>query len=285
MINLKQLMFDKGLSQLKLGKILKIKQPEVSKLINGKRDINQTLINLLIEHFGEETVNAYTIINNKQTPQVAPHTATIIPAEIVEEIKAEAIEDAEKRLIEQISIPIVPSEIINKTDVNIRQFIEKKGHDLKQFDPREITNGSIGSIEILDTSMWPTFSTGDYIFFTFLPDKRMITDGKTYLFDFNKRPTMVRKVKVEGDKLRLIADNPDYGDIVTSFDQIYNIADIVGMFRHFFEDQHTKIEALRRHKEDQIDNLIREIRENGKRTDRMMEQNFELMQKLMEKLL
>ena len=273
-----------------------------SQIVNGRVSVSEKFIeklsafapninkNWLLTGEGEmlkvpATISVYDENTAKSMSKKSNIDISVVPAEVIEEIKEEAIEDAEKRLIEQISIPIVPSEIINKTDVNIRQFIEKKGHNLKQFDPREITNGSIGSKEIIDTSMWPTFSPGDYIFFTFLPDKRMVTDGKTYLFDFNERPTMVRKVKVEGDKLRLIAENPDYGDIITSFDQIFNIADIVGMFRHFFGDQHTKVEALRRHKEDQIDTLIHEIRENGKRTDRMMEQNIELMQKLMEKLL
>lgn len=289
MIDLKKLMFDKSLSQTKLGEILKIKQPEVSKLINGRRDIKQEHVDLLAAYYGQNTIESYIVSEEVKevfyAPQARQIQASIIPAEVVEEVKAEAIEEAKKELTEQITIPIVPSEIINKTNVNIRQFIEKKKRNLKQFDPREFTNGSIGAKRVLDTSMWPTFSPGDFIFFTFLPDKRMITDGKTYLFDFNERPTMIRKVKIEGDKLRLIAENPEYGDIIASYDQLFNVADITGMFRYFFGDQHSKIEALRRYKEDQINTLINELSEAGKRTDRMMEQSLELMQKLMEKLL
>lgn len=289
MIDLKRLAFDNGLGQTELGEILGIKQSQVSLMVNGRRDITPAHINLLINYFGKETVDSYiiddSIIDLHRTPQARAVQGTIIPAEVVEEVKAEAIEEAKKELTEQITIPIVPSEIINKTNVNIRQFIEKKKRNLKQFDPREFTNGSIGAKRVLDTSMWPTFSPGDFIFFTFLPDKRMITDGKTYLFDFNERPTMIRKVKIEGDKLRLIAENPEYGDIIASYDQLFNVADITGMFRYFFGDQHSKIEALRRYKEDQINTLINELSEAGKRTDRMMEQSLELMQKLMEKLL
>lgn len=289
MLMLKQLAASKKCSQEDIAIILKTQQSEVSKMMNGHRKITDEHIDMLIEHFGKDVVDEYIvdddIIDLTKTPQARQVQATIIPAEIVEEAKAEAAEEAIKEFIEEISIPIVPSEIVNKTNVNIRQFIEKKGPNLKQFNPQEFTNGSIGAKRILDSSMWPTFSPGDFVFFAFLPDKRMLTDGKTYLFDLNERPAMVRKVKIEGDKLRLIAENPEYGDIVTSFDQVFNIADITGMFRYFFGDQHSKIEALRRHKEEQIDTLVQELRDSGRRTDHMMNQTLELMQKLMEKLL
>lgn len=289
MIDLKRLAFDNGLGQKELGDILGVKQSQVSLMANGRRDITPAHIDLLARRFGKEIIDSYivddSIVDLHRTPQTRQVQATIITAETAEEMKAEAIEEARRELIEQISIPIVPSEIINKPNVNIRQFIDKKKHNLKQFNPGEFTNGSIGAKRVLDSSMWPTFSPGDFIFFAFLPDKRMITDGKTYLFDFNERPTMIRKVKIEGDKLRLIAENPEYGDIIASYDQLFNVADITGMFRYFFGDQHSKIEALRRHKEEQVDTLIQELRDSGKRTDHMMNQTLELMQKLMEKML
>ena len=56
MINIKRLAFDKSLNQTKLGEILRLPQPEVSKIMNGRRDITQAHIDLLTEHFGQDTI-------------------------------------------------------------------------------------------------------------------------------------------------------------------------------------------------------------------------------------
>ena len=69
---------------------------------------------------------------------------------------------------------------------------------------------------------------------------------------------MLRRVKIEGEKLRLIAENPNFGDIIITFSDIINVADIVGMFRSSFGNQYAEIEAVRRKKDSQIDKLIKQ---------------------------
>jgi signal peptidase I len=108
--------------------------------------------------------------------------------------------------------------------------------------------------------MLPTFQPGDWVFVKFI-NKDNITDGETYYFDFNTRPTMIRKVKIEGDNLRLIAKNPQFGDIIIKREEINNIGDIVGLFRGYFGDQYDDIEAMRRKKDEQVNTLIEQ---NGK---------------------
>lgn len=177
-----------------------------------------------------------------------------IPAEIVEEIKAEVIEEIK----EAGSVPVVPSDVANTAEINVRKFIEKKGDELEHISPNDLVQRADGAERVRKTSMMPTFMPGDIVFVEFLDDKTKLTDGHIYYFDMRTRPTMIRKVKFEGDKLRLIAENPTYGDIITSFDEILNVADIVGMFRSSFGNQYAEIEAVRRKKDSQIDKLIKQ---------------------------
>ena len=215
---------------------------------------------------------------------------SVVPAEIVEEIKEEVREEIREEVIAEItkaeSVPYVPSRIANNIQVeNIREYLEKKGDELERIKPGDLVGDPDSAERIRKTSMSPTFIPGDVVFVQFLDNIKNITDGQIYYFKMATRPTMIRRVKIEGDYLRLVADNPNFGDIITSFDEIVNVADIVGMFRSSFGNQYAEVEAVRAKKEQQIDNLIDEIRDYGKRTGRVMEQNYELMQKLMEKLL
>lgn len=197
-----------------------------------------------------------------------------VPAEIVEEI--------EVKVKEEMAIPIITPEIASAPNTDIKKYIRDKGDELKRIYINDLTQGAKVAECVESTSMWPTFQPGDWVFVKFI-DKDSIIDGKTYYFDLNTLPTMIRKVKIENDKLRLIAKNPNYGDIIIGYNEVNNIAKIVGMWRSYFGDQYDEIEAVRTKKEQQIDNLINEIRDAGKRTDVLMNQNLELMKKLLEK--
>lgn len=199
------------------------------------------------------------------------------------DVPAEIVEVIEEKVKEEMAIPIVTPEIASTPNTNIKKYIRDKSDELKRIYINDLTQGAKVAECVESTSMWPILQPGDWVFVKFI-DKDSIIDGKTYYFDLNTLPTMIRKVKIENDKLRLIAKNPNYGDIIIRLDEVNNIAKIVGMWRSYFGDQYDEIEAVRTKKEQQIDNLIDEIRDSGKRTDRVMEQNYELMQKLMEKL-
>lgn len=201
----------------------------------------------------------------------------------ISDVPAEIVEEIEEKVKEEMSIPIITSEIASTPNTNIKKYIRDKGDELKRIYINDLTQGAKVAECVESISMWPTFQPGDWVFVKFI-DKDSIIDGETYYFDLNTLPTMIRKVKIENDKLRLIAKNPNYGDIIIGYNEVNNIANIVGTWRSYFGDQHDEIEAVRAKKEQQIDNLIDEIRDSGKRTDRVMEQNYELMQKLMEKL-
>ena len=212
------------------------------------------------------------------------HTTIIADASNIDlkEIPVEIVEEIEEKVKEEMAIPIITPEIASAPNTNIKKYIRDKSDELKRIYINDLTQGAKVAECVESTSMWPTFQPGDWVFVKFI-DKDSIIDGKIYDFDLNTLPTMIRKVKIENDKLRLIAKNPNYGDIIIRFNEVNNIAKIVGMWRSYFGDQYDEIEAVRTKKEQQIDNLIDEIRDAGKRTDVLMHQNVELMKKLLEK--
>lgn len=295
MIDLKRLAFENNLNQSELGKILALPQPEVSKMINGRRDIKPEHIDILVERFGEEVVKSYMVDDEIadifHTPQSKQVTAEIIPAQVVEEIKAEVAEEIRAEVVEEvkaeieeaISVPLVSSKVANNATINIRKFVEKQGDEMERINPSNLVAHADIAERIRKGSMMPTFMPGDIVFVQFLDDKKIIADGHTYYFDLRDRPTIIRKVKFEGDKLRLIADNPNYGDIMTTFDEIDNVADIVGMFRTMFANQYADIEEVRRKKDEQVDSLIKEVSKAGVRVDKMMEQMSLLVKHAIEK--
>lgn len=221
----------------------------------------------LQERFGESVVDSYVKCSN------------VVEAEIIEEF------------------PIISEAATTDPNTNIVKYVEENGSELETINPNQLlTNAKVDVAErIKRTSMLPTFQPDDTVFIRFLKDKMKIVDGETYYLDCKNRPTMIRLVKFEGcDKLRLIAKNPQYGDIVIDRIDIINIGVVVALFRMTFGDQYSEIEAIRREKDaerakkdSQIDNfidmqreMVAEIREQGRRAERERERTDKLIEKI-----
>lgn len=186
------------------------------------------------------------------------------------------------------SFPVLPEEVTTSPNTDIVKYVEENGSELETINPNQLLNDAKVDVaeRIKRTSMLPTFQPDDTVFIRFIKDKMKIVDGETYYLDCKNRPTMIRLVKFEGcDKLRLIAKNPQYGDIVIDRSDIINIGVVVALFRMTFGDQYSEIEAIRRQKDEQLEErnqqinsfidiqreMIAEIRESGKRNDRLIE--------------
>ena len=96
MIDIKQLAFDKSLSQRKMAEIMNTTQSEVSQMCNGNRKMLMKHIEGLIDYFGQETINQYTIPDKPFEAFTKDATVTILTPEAVEEIKEEVKEDESK---------------------------------------------------------------------------------------------------------------------------------------------------------------------------------------------
>lgn len=204
------------------------------------------------------------IDTGKTSPNENKEPITAENAEVIElirkEIREEVIEEIREEVIEEIkqeeAIAVIPVEIANQVDVDIKKYIEDNESELEKLTPSDLTGDVDGVEKIRKDSMSPTFVPGDRIFIKFLKHKSHIIDGGIYYFNLRNRPTMIRQVKIEGDKLRLIAFNTQYSDIVTDFNNVLRVAEVNGMYRSFFSNQYSETEAVRRKKDEQIDKLI-----------------------------
>lgn len=260
MLILKQLAKDYNVTQNELAKILCTDQSQVSKMMNGLREIKGEHISLLEAYFGKEVIARYDVTEEQfdawRSRFARPFTGQILSADIVEEIEEKAAEEAKAELLETESIPILPADVANKPCINIREYIQKNEDELERINPSKILQPADLAEKILGMSMYPDFIPGDIVFPQYIGDVAKIIDGNTYYFDLKSRPTMIRKVKIEGDKLRLIALHPEYGDIITTRDDIFNVGRIVGLLRTTFGSHYADIEALRERKDKQIEILI-----------------------------
>ena len=162
------------------------------------------------------------------------------------------------------AFPILPEEVAIKPNTDIREYINDNSGELEHINPSQMLSHADMAERILRTSMMPTFQPDDIVFVRFIQDKMKIVDGDIYYIDSKNRPTMIRQVKfTEDGKLRLIAQNPQYGDIIMCRDEINNIAIIVGLLRMNFSDQYSELESLRRkndkameRRNDQMDKIL-----------------------------
>lgn len=196
---------------------------------------------------------------NENKEPISAENAEVIEL-IREEVRAELQEEIREEIKQEEAIPVISREIANTPNTDIKKYVKDNSDELKRIYVNDLTQGAKVAECVESTSMWPTFQPGDWVFVKFI-DKDSIIDGKTYYFDLKTLPTMIRKVKIEGNKLRLMAKNPTFGDIVIDHSEVNNIAKIVGMFRSYFGDQYDEIEEVRRKKDEQIDKFIDQNKE------------------------
>lgn len=204
----------------------------------------------LQEFYGTEVVDRYAKYSN------------VLEAEIIE------------------SFPVLPEEVTTSPNTDILKYVEENGSELETINPSQLLNDAKVDVaeRIKRTSMLPTFQPEDTVFIRFIKDKMKIVDGETYYLDCRNRPTMIRLVKFEGcDKLRLIAKNSQYGDIVIERSDVINIGVVVALFRMTFGDQYSELEALRREKEAEREKKDSQIDKMLEMMDKQAEQQSKLI--------
>ena len=253
MVDIKRLIFDKSLNQRTIARILDCQQSEVSLFANGKRGMSDEQLQKLIDYFGKDTIEAYTLPDKPFEGISREATVTILSRETVEEVR----KDIEEEIEEVESFPVLPEEVATKLGVDIREYIEESGSELERINPSRMLQHADMAERILRTSMLPTFQPDDKVFIRFIPDKAKIVDGNTYYIDSKTYPTLIRRVKFEGEnKLRLIAQNRQFGDIIMDRGDILNIGTIVGLLRMNFGNQYDEIEAVRRKKDEHLERMM-----------------------------
>ena len=264
MVDIKRLIFDKSLNQRTLAQILGCQQSEVSLFANRKRSMSDSQLDALIAHFGKETIEAYTTPDTPVVPQVQPATVTIFDPATVAEMKED--------ILEEEAIPMLPSEIATEPEQDIREYIESSGSELERVNPSQLLRHADVAEKILHTSMFPTFQPEDIVFVRFIPHAMQIVDGNTYYIDSKTYPTLIRRVKLEGDShLRLIAQNKQFADIIMPRTDINNLGAIVGLLRMNFGNQYDEMEELRHKKDSHLERMMEMLERSAEQQSKLID--------------
>lgn len=264
MVNLKHLMFDKGLKQSDIASILNISQSLVSKMMRGERGIPEYYIDALNSHFGSDVIKKYTTPDEPFSPTKQEATITIYDKETVEDIKQELREDD--------AIPVVPDVILSKRDIDIQKYINARGSELSSIDPRQLVDGAEFAMEILKDSMAPDLMQGDTVFLQFLPPEAKLHSGSPYFIDTPAYAGVIRDVYIDGNIMTLKARNRNFGDIVLDMTKdTYTAANIIGMYRKSFNSAASQLEHMRREKDAQICRVLDVVECQAKQNGRLID--------------
>ena len=283
MFDIKKFCFDHNLSQASFGECIGESQSVISLMTKGSRKLRADHLEKLRARFGNVVDNYIS-----EEPAPTPRTATmapyptpqevmktqsnvvtdaesvdlsVLPVEVVEELKAEVKSEE--------AVPIISPQVAACDNCDIGEYLEED-NELEHFIPSDMTADVDGAEIVRKTSMLPTFAPNDVVFIKLIKDKTRITDGGTYYFKLRKRATMIRMAKINGKELRLIAQNPQFGDVITTFDEVINVASIEGLYRKNIANQYGEIEALRRKKDAQTDELIKQNGDALRIVDRLV---------------
>lgn len=241
MIDFKQLMFDKGLNQSDLAQIWGISQSLVSKVVRGERGVPEYYIEKIIEHFGEDVINKYTLPSDAYEPKVRDAKVTIVDAEIVEEAKdlgrQEVLNGRSHCAVEPDAIcprgdvarriPFVSKEIASSPNYDIRKLVREGSPLLDLFPLLKMINGVDYVQTVITMAMAPRYMPGDYLFISF--DEGQVHSGKLYLVDTKTYGTVLRHVYKDNVKggYRLTARNPEFADVFVTFEDVYSVNSVL----------------------------------------------------------
>ena len=263
-IDIKALIVDYNITQTDIATILDEPQSVVSTLANGKRQPMKRHIDALVAHFGKEVIDSYTIPDTTVAPQVQQATVTIFDSNTLQSVKDD--------IAEEEAIPMLPSEIATEPEQDIRMYIESSGSELERVNPTQLLRHADVAEKILHTSMFPTFQPEDIVFVRFIPHAMHIVDGNTYYIDSKTYPTLIRRVKLEGDShLRLIAQNKQFADIIIPRADINNLGAIVGLLRMNFGNQYDEMEELRHKKDSHLERMMELLEQSTEQQGKLID--------------
>lgn len=287
MIDLKRLLFDKDLTQRDLADIIGEYQSVVSLLITGKRRLMARHIDALEEHFGKETIEAYTRPDAPILGSTSQATVTILSPETVEEIKGEVKEELiEEVRAEEIKTTLVlPPDVVRNPDINIKKDI-KAGKLKKYVKPVQdiLPNDTIKVYTYCD-DMDPEIRAGEPVLVQLLPSDLPINPGQMYFIDL-RSGGIIRYIEQEKDgKLYLKARNSSYGDMVVERKDVQSLS-IVRLILRTPRSMNYKESMLTEMIERKDDHLSDLLATNNKLIDEVCKQNErtgELINKILNK--
>ena len=270
MIDIKQLMFDKSLSQRKLAEIMRTTQSEVSQIGNGNRKILRKHIDGLIEYFGEAVINQYTIPDEPFKPMTHSEGGNLDP-ETVEDIRQEVKEELKEEKIKK-TIVLTP-DIIRDPCVNIKKDLKEGKLDRLAKPTQDIVPDNLMKVYTYCDDMEPEIRAGEPVLVQLLPAGIAIVPGQMYFIDLPSGG-IIRYIEREEDgKLVLKARNSNYGNIVVSRSEVQSLSYVRLIMRSpraLSMKESTAVELLV-NKDKHLDRLLDQMDKHGDRERMLIE--------------
>lgn len=266
-LNYKQLMFDKGINQVRLSEILGISQPMVSKIIKGERSLQQHHIDALIGEFGEDVVNSYYIHQNIDTPQVQEATVTIYDAEVIEEIKEEIKEEVLKKTV------VITPDVLSDPEIDIKAEYRDGNLDEYKKPIQDLLPDNHMTVYTYCDDMDPEIRSGEPVLVQLLPAGIGIIAGRMYFIDLPSGGIIRYIAKEENGKLHLKARNRNYGDMIVDREEVQSLS-LVKLILHtpraMSEAEKSATELLE-NKDKHLDRLLDQLEKGGERERQLID--------------
>lgn len=267
MIDIRTLIFDKRLNQRTLAQIIGCQQSEVSLFANRKRVMNDEQVNALIEYFGKETIDAYTIPDGPVAPTKQEATVAIFDPEIIEEIKEEVKEEVLKTTV------VITPDVLSDPEIDIKA--EYKEGNLEEYKKpiQDLLPENHITVYTHCDDMEPEIRSGEPVLAQLLPAGIAIIPGRMYFIDLPSGG-IIRYIEKEVDGvLYLKARNKGYGDIVVHRDDVQSLS----LVRLVLRTPRTMSEAdrsateLLENRDRQFDRLLDQVDRAGERERMLIE--------------
>lgn len=130
-------------------------------------------------------------------------------------------------------VPLVPTEIISKPDLNLSKWIKNHPHQMENVDMSQIWGEDIFVMQVDTRAMEPEYKEGTFLVLRKLQDLSYArADGTPYVVDAMRPHTLFRYLTKERDGgYILTAESDKRGPIYLKEEEIYGIYDIVGYFK------------------------------------------------------
>lgn len=223
---------------------------------------------------------------------------SIVPVELVEklkeEVKAEMETSGEVVPIEQP--PLVPDKVVRDPNVTVLDWVNDPDNDHSQnaFNFASILRRTKCILQMDNNAMAPALYQNEFIFLKPFANDSEIIDGEIYGIETKARGILIRFLYDDGDcYLTRPKNTREFGDIRIPKDKVVNkyyivfhgsnrlssLPDSEGEMIKQLGQQDKYISSLI----DQAGVAMSEIIKQGARADRLMEQNAELVKKLIDK--
>lgn len=271
MLNLKQLARDRWLTQIQMADILGITQSKVSDLMNRPERIRPEIIDKLVEHFGQEVIDAYTTPDKPIEGIARESTVSILDPSTVEEIREEVKEEVMAEVIK--TTVVLPAEVIRDPDIDIKA--ELKAGNLQEYakPTQDILPANHIKVYTYCDDMEPEIRAGEPVLVQLLPAGIPIVPGDMYFVDMPSGGKIRYIEKEEDGKLYLKARNASYGDIVIERDKVQSLSTVMMILRtpRSMSMKEATAQELLINKDRHLDRLLDQVERSGDRERMLIE--------------